>query len=85
MIARILQLPRFIWVKDYIFEEASIVKVKLIDVTYDKMGLKQCHYQTYNGSLYVWCRDLTDSTLFETMQEAIDSVENNNYLVSDKW
>lgn len=85
MIAKILQLPRFIWVKDYIFKEAIITKVKLIEVTYDKMGLKQCHYQTYNGSLYVWYRGLTDSTLFETMQEAIDSVENNNYSVSDKW
>ena len=30
MIAKILQLPRFIWVKDYIFKEAIIIKVKLI-------------------------------------------------------
>ena len=81
MIARILQLPRFKWVKDYIFKEAIITKVKLIEVTYDKMGLKQCHYQTYNGSLYVWCRGFTDSTLFETKQEAIDSVEDGNYSI----
>ena len=85
MIARILQLPRFIWTKDYLFKEAIITKVQLIEVTYDKMGLKQCSYQTYNGSLYIWCRGKTDSALFETMQDAIDSVENGNYSISDKW
>jgi hypothetical protein len=82
-IAQSYCLPRMIWTTYKLFGETIIQEARLIEITLDKNGIKKCDYQTSNGnSKYVWVRDyLDDTNLFETLEQAIESVEDGNYSI----
>lgn len=82
-IAQSYCLPRMIWTTYKLFNETIIQEARLIAITLDENGIKKCDYQTSNGnSKDVWVRDyLDDTSLFETLEQAIDSVEDGNYSI----
>lgn len=85
MIDNKLEIPRTIWATYKMFNETIIQESTLLEVTYDRIGLKKCHYQVPSGGLYVWVREyLDDVKLFETKEQAIKSVENGNYSINLK-
>lgn len=83
MIDSKLELPRTIWTSYKMFKETIIQESTLLEVTYDKDGLKKCHYQVPSGSVFAWVREYLDDTkLFETKEQAIQSVEDGNYSIN---
>ena len=74
MLSKLFTLPRNIWITHPLFNETIIEEVILLEVTYDKFGYKSLYYQTKKGSIYIWDRKHSDVELFETKQQAIDSV-----------
>ena len=81
MISKLLTLPTDIWITSLLFRETIIEKVTALEITYDKHGYKTLYYRTKNGSLYMWDREHPEVNLFETKQQAIDSVLDGNYSI----
>lgn len=78
MLSKLFTLPRNIWITYPLFNETIIEEVVLLEVTYDRFGYKSLGYQTKKGSIYTWDRKHSEVELFETKQQAIDSVVDGN-------
>lgn len=81
MLSNFYKLPKNIWITYSLFKETIIEEVVLLEVSYDKFGYKSLYYRTKTGSLYMWNREHPEVELFETKQQAIDSVEDGNYSI----
>jgi hypothetical protein len=81
MLSNLYKLPKNIWITYSLFKETIIEEVVLLEASYDKFGYKSLYYRTKTGSLYMWNREHPEVELFETKQQAIDSVENGNYSI----
>lgn len=81
MLSNFYKLPKNIWITYPLFNETIIEEVTLLEVTYDKFGYKSLYYRTKTGSLDIWNREHSEEELFETKQQAIDSVKDGNYSI----
>lgn len=81
MLSKLYTLPRNIWITYTLFNETIIEEVTLLEVAYDKFGYKSLCFQTTKGSLCMWDREHSETDLFETKQQAIDSVVDRNYSI----
>ena len=77
-----IELPSALWITYKLFNETIVEESTLLEVTYDNLGLKKCYYKNSSGSLCAWVRGyLSDTKLFETEEQAIQSVEDGPYSV----
>ena len=69
-------------VSNFIFNEWSIMKVRVIDVQFDIAGLQMFHYHSYDQHLYsFWNKNSplsNEDLFFHSKQDAIDWCEQNN-------
>ena len=81
MINRLITLPKEVWITFPLFRETVIQKATAFEATYDEFGYKEIRYRT-KGSINSWDRDRYEGIdIFETKQEAIDSVADGNYTI----
>ena len=84
MLTKIFILPKDIWITSELFGETIIEKATIVEATYDDLGYKTIYYKSRDG-LLAWDRRYPyDVDLFETKQQAIDSVANGNYSIESE-
>jgi hypothetical protein len=84
MINRLVALPKEVWITFPLFRETVIRKVTAFEATYDEFGYKEIRYRT-RCSVDSWDRDRHEVIdIFETKQEAINSVADGNYILGEK-